>query len=75
MKKLIIIAMVAVFALSLMTGIVMARPIPPGTFCGFGGDCNYAKEVVWTCCQFYKGSGESVVKCFWSDEYFEQWCE
>ena len=75
MKKLLIIAMVAVFALSLMTGIAMAKKIPPGTACIFGGECNYTKGTVRTCCEFIKGNGESYVTCFWTEQYFAQWCE
>ena len=75
MKKLLGIVVAGVFALAFLSGAFVvdsqAETVP---LCWKAGECNYTSGLVYTCCELRNGSGEPYIKCWWDDQYFDQWC-
>jgi len=74
MKKVIIVVLVAVFAISFATAITSAKgPPDPNTICGFVS-CNYDRHCVQLIC-YNSNSGKTYPVCSYDATYWERWCE
>jgi len=73
MKKLIIVVLVAVFAMSFVAAVTSAKGPPvEGSICGFVS-CNYVKQCVNLVC-YNKNSGKTVNWCSYDETLWGRWC-
>lgn len=74
MKKLLIVVLVAVFAMSFVATITSAKgPPAEGTICAFDS-CNYERHCVKLIC-FNKNSGKTFTVCSFDETLWERWCQ